>query len=201
LADGALLEPLACALHSVKLAGWICGSRVLVLGAGALGLATAFWARRLGATRLVVSARSPRNQHLALAMGAAQFLATGELDTALTAALGGPPDVVFECVGAPAVIDKALELVRPRGTVIIAGACPVADVFRPLKALLKEARLQGAFGFNLQELQTAADAFDHGATEPRAMITQTVSLQELPAAFEALRHPTVQCKLMVDPWA
>jgi threonine dehydrogenase-like Zn-dependent dehydrogenase len=42
---------------------------------------------------------------------------------------------------------------------------------------------------------------DAGAIEPRSMITDRVSLAGLPAAFEALRQRTHQCKVMVDPWA
>ena len=200
LADGALIEPLACALHSVRLAGQMAGAHVLVLGAGALGLATAFWANRLGAKRVVVAARSRRNEHLALRLGATHFLTTHELSELLVPTLGAPPNVIFECVGAPAIVAQAIDLVRPRGTVVIAGACPVSDVFRPLPVLIKEVRIQGSYGFDLHEFEIVADTLDRDAGAPREMITHTVSLEELPTAFEALRHPTGQCKVMVDPW-
>ena len=50
LEDGALAEPLAVALHGVTQANMSRGARVLVLGAGPIGLGTAFWARRFGAS-------------------------------------------------------------------------------------------------------------------------------------------------------
>jgi (R,R)-butanediol dehydrogenase/meso-butanediol dehydrogenase/diacetyl reductase len=55
--------------------------------------------------------------------------------------------------------------------------------------------------YSLQEFQTVADTLDAGHVEPRAMITSRVSLDELPSAFEALRQPGPQVKMMVDPWA
>lgn len=200
LVDGALIEPLACALHSVHLARIQGGARILILGAGPIGLATAFWARHLGATRVVVSARSRRNEHLALRLGATDFLLSTELVDSLQPALGGRPDTVFECVGAPHVIAHAIDLVRPRGAVVVAGVCMRADEFHPLPILLKEVRIQGSFGFNLREFQTVADVLEGGATSPRELVTHTVTLAELPEAFEALRQPTNQCKVMIDPW-
>ncbi|MGI4876499.1 MAG: zinc-dependent alcohol dehydrogenase, partial [Janthinobacterium lividum] len=62
MADGAIIEPLAVALHGVLLAEMKAGDKVLVLGAGPIGLAVAFWARRLGAARVVVQDIVP-NQH------------------------------------------------------------------------------------------------------------------------------------------
>jgi threonine dehydrogenase-like Zn-dependent dehydrogenase len=59
LADGALVEPVACGLRALRQAGFRPGDRVLVLGAGAMALAVVFWARELGAGRIAVAARSP----------------------------------------------------------------------------------------------------------------------------------------------
>ena len=58
LADGAIIEPLAVALHGVNLSGMKAGDKVLVLGAGPIGLAVAFWARRMGAVEIPKAERS-----------------------------------------------------------------------------------------------------------------------------------------------
>jgi (R,R)-butanediol dehydrogenase/meso-butanediol dehydrogenase/diacetyl reductase len=70
LEDGALVEPLAVGLHGVVLAGMQPGDRVLVIGAGPIGLAATFWARRLGAGRIAVTASSARRAPLARQIGA-----------------------------------------------------------------------------------------------------------------------------------
>ena len=57
-------------LHGVRLASQEPGARVLVVGAGPIGLAAAFWARRNGAGRVAVTASSTRRAELALMLGA-----------------------------------------------------------------------------------------------------------------------------------
>jgi (R,R)-butanediol dehydrogenase/meso-butanediol dehydrogenase/diacetyl reductase len=58
LADGALVEPMACGLRALRLAGLRAGERVLALGAGSMAIAIVYWARRLGAGRIVAASRS-----------------------------------------------------------------------------------------------------------------------------------------------
>ena len=201
MADGALVEPLAVGLHGVSLTQLEPGSRVLVLGTGAIGLAAMYWARRLGAGRIAAVSRSRRGERLSCQMGASCFLQSGDgLAEQLNAALGGPPDVVFECIGQPGMLSQAMMLVRPRGTVVILGNCMLPDTVYPSLAMFKQLRIQGSMVYSLKEFQTVADALDAGHVEPRAMITDTVNYADLPDAFESLRKPVQQCKVMVDPW-
>lgn len=74
LADGAIVEPLAVALHGIALSRMTIGDKVLVLGAGPIGLAVAFWARRFGAGRVVVQDLSEWQRMRALQMGAHDFV-------------------------------------------------------------------------------------------------------------------------------
>ncbi len=202
LSDGALVEPLAVGLHGVALAKLQPGARVLVQGAGAIGLAAAYWSRRLGAGRIAVTARSNRGEPFAMQLGADRFLVAGaDQQEQLDTALGGPPDVVFECVGVPGMVAQAINRVRPRGTVVILGNCMLPDTFYPAQAMFKQVCIQGSMVYSLREFETVAEVLDAGHIEPRMMITDTVSYAALPEAFEALRQPTRQCKVMIDPWA
>ena len=70
LEDGALAEPLSVALHGVNLSGLTPGARVLVIGAGPIGLGAAFWARRLGANHVAVADLNDCQEQRAYEMGA-----------------------------------------------------------------------------------------------------------------------------------
>ena len=76
--DGAIIEPAAVGLHGVKLAGLAPDDRVLVIGAGPIGLAAVFWARRMGAGRVAVMASTARRGPFADAAGATSFLVGGD---------------------------------------------------------------------------------------------------------------------------
>jgi threonine dehydrogenase-like Zn-dependent dehydrogenase len=115
--------------------------------------------------------------------------------------LGGPPDIVFECVGRPGLIDHCIGLVRPRGTVLVLGLCTPRDHLDAFRAISKEVRIVMSVFFSMPEFNASIDALDAGRYPPQALISGTVSLTELPTAFEALRQRTTQCKVLVDPFA
>ena len=200
LEDGALVEPLAVALHGVAKSGLKVGDKVVILGAGPIGLATAFWARRAGAAQVVITDLNRFQEERAMLMGATAFV-SGEEDHVAQAdrILGGKADLVFECVGVPGMIAQAVEHIRIQGTVLVQGLCTRPDSFIPFKALSKEARIQFAAFFKRQEYEASLDVLSAGAAEPRALVTQTIGLDELPDTFEALRTRTHQCKVMVTP--
>lgn len=201
--EGALIEPLAVGLQGVRKAAMSIGSRVLVTGAGPIGLSAAFWAQRLGASRVAVMASSGRRSAIALAIGATHFIARREVSdpaVAIEEALGGQPDVVFEAVGKPGAISEAIGYVKPMGTVVSLGFCSGPDSFIPAVALWKEVRLLFSMCYDRQDFQYTSDVMAAGDHRPRAMITSTIGLDELPRRFEELRGATADCKVMVMPW-
>lgn len=200
LADGAIIEPLAVALHGIGLSGLRRGDKVLVLGAGPIGLAIAFWARHYGAGRVVVQDIAEWQRERALAMGAHDFVvAPAEPVEAAVRALGGPADLVFECVGAPGLIAQGVQQVRNRGTIVLLGLCTRPDTLNTFAMLSKEVRLVTSAFFTTHEYETALDALDRGAAEPRMLVTDTIRLGDTPDVFESLRKRTHQCKVLIDP--
>jgi (R,R)-butanediol dehydrogenase/meso-butanediol dehydrogenase/diacetyl reductase len=201
-ADGALVEPLAVALHGVVSAGISVGSKVLVIGAGPIGLGAMFWSRRLGAARVVAVAASRRHVALAERMGIDEFLVADEtLADSVARTFAGQPDIVLECSGAIGLIERAVSLVATRGTVGVLGFCMQNDSFSPVTALSKELSLKFALMYGRRDFEQAIDALDAGAVEPRAMITDTIGFDAFPDMFEALRGRTPHSKVHIDPWA
>jgi threonine dehydrogenase-like Zn-dependent dehydrogenase len=196
IADGALVEPLAVGLRSVDKSGLTPGADVLVMGSGPIALATVFWARRRGVRNLTVMARSDRHRHIAEHMGATRFVSFEAPEAANLR-----PQFLFECTGAPGMLARAIDLVAPRGTVMLSGICLQPDTLMPGAGVFKEITIRSTVGYNADEFNAAADAFACGAVAPRLMVTETISLSELPARFEALRTDRSACKVLVDPWA
>lgn len=200
LADGAIIEPLAVALHGVNLSGLKTGDKVLVLGAGPIGLAVAFWAKRLGAAKVAVQDISRSQQERALDMGADVFVVDPQNPIASAVQeLGGMADIVFECVGVPGLIAQAVEQVRPRGTILLLGLCTKPDTFNSFAMLGKEVRLVTSAFFTVQEYEAALAALEQGAVAPRLMVTSTIALTDTPSAFEALKQRGEQCKVLIAP--
>jgi (R,R)-butanediol dehydrogenase/meso-butanediol dehydrogenase/diacetyl reductase len=200
LADGAIIEPLAVALHGVNLSGMKAGDKVLVLGAGPIGLAVAFWAKRMGASRVAVQDIAEFQRDRALGMGADEFVVDPQDPIGgAERELGGKADVVFECVGIPGLINQAVSQVRNRGTILLLGLCTRPDTFNSFAMLSKEVRLVTSAFFTRQEYEASLDALASGAIEPRLLVTDTISLSDTPEIFESLKQRSGQCKVLIAP--
>jgi len=201
VAEAALTEPLSCGLRGIQRAKMAPGSRVLVIGAGSIGLAAVYWARRMGAGRIVVTARSSRAARIAVELGADQFIvADDDLGANAAQALGGAPDLVVESAGAEGMIAKSIEIVKLGGTVVVLGYCTVPDAFLPCRGIDKEVSLIFSFVYTRADFEHSLRVMDAGDRVAQAMITDTVSLDAFPTALEALRGVTDQCKVQLDPW-
>jgi (R,R)-butanediol dehydrogenase/meso-butanediol dehydrogenase/diacetyl reductase len=201
LVSGALVEPLAVGYHAVRKAGSILGARVLVVGAGPVGLAVALFARLAGAACVVVSEPRPTAKRRARAIGATATLdpGSGDLAEAFADTAGGAPEVVFECVGTPGMIEHAVTLAPLFGRLIVVGACMEIDHFRPIMALTKELTLTFVLGHTRGDFQFVIDALAQGRIDPRPLVTEIAGFDRFPAAFDGLRTGADSCKLLLKP--
>ncbi len=198
---GAMVEPLAVSHHAVELARIARGDTVLVLGAGPIGAGVVLFARHAGARHVIVSERSPERRRIALALGASAAIDPLTEDVAARCAQlsGTRPQVVFECVGVPGLVQQAIELAGLRGRVLVAGVCFAQDHISPLTALMKEVNVQFSQCYTEGNFAAVIAAIAHRAVTPAPMHTDTVGFGALPAAFEALRTQPRGCKVLIDP--
>ena len=198
---GAAVEPLSVGLHAVNRGRVTLGSRVLVLGAGPIGLVTSVFARLAGARDVVVSEYVERRRAAAEALGATAVIdpAKEDVGEAFARHAGAPPDIIFECIGVPGLIQKCIDLSRPSGKVVVVGVCMVEDKLVPISGIFKEVNIQFVLGYNREDWRLVLQLLDAGRLDPKPMITDIIGLDELPAAFEALRKPKGQIKVMVRP--
>jgi (R,R)-butanediol dehydrogenase / meso-butanediol dehydrogenase / diacetyl reductase len=193
-AAGALAEPLAVGLHTVRAGEVRPGDRVLIIGGGNVGAAVAMWAGRLGAGEIVVSDPAPTRRD-----AAAMFGATGVHDPADGPIVSGF-DVVFECVGTPGLIQSAVDAAGIKGRVVIAGVCMAPDTIVPITAVMKEVQVRFAVFYRDEEFAAAAALLNGGGVDPGAFIASTVHLPEVQGAFEhLLSQPGGAGKTLVLP--
>lgn len=201
--DGATVEPLSVGLHAVHKAALRPGDNVLILGAGPVGLSTTLWAKFFGARNVIVSELSAGRGALAASFGATDLIDASKEDdvvAAYTARTGVAPDVIFEAVGVPGMLQQCIGM-APRDTrIVVVGVCMEPDQILPLGAILKELQFNFVLGYRKEDFQFTVDMLDQGRIASAPMVTDHISLDELPDAFEALRKPTTQCKVMVRPW-
>ncbi|TAL00082.1 MAG: alcohol dehydrogenase [Rhodospirillaceae bacterium] len=200
LADGALIEPMACGLHALRMAGMRGGERILVLGAGTMALSIVYWARVLGAGKIVALSRSAHRRDIVLAMGADAVHAFDTDDPkSLAEALGGLPDIVAECIGKQGQLNNAIDHVRPQGTVIAMGMCSQGEPIVAARCTFKEVRMLFPLGYTVGEFAETANAFDSGRVRPELMVSDVIPLEDLPATLEKLRAGAKSLKIHVDP--
>ena len=198
----ASVEPLATGLMLVREAELSIGDRVLVMGGGPIGLATVAWARFFGARRVVMSEMVSHRLSLGTVMGATDLIDASGVDdmgAAVTDLLGQPPDIVIECVGLPGVLSQAIDIVRHGGSVIAGGVCMQPDSIDHVAAYLKEPTVRFPATYTTEENAFVIEMIAAGRLDPTPMLSHRVTLDELPSAFEALRRPTDQCKVIVTP--
>jgi L-iditol 2-dehydrogenase len=198
MADGALIEPLAISLYGVEFARIQPGDRVLVLGAGTVALYAIYWARRMGAGRIVAMSRSERRRELTLAMGADAFILYGRDEVSeVREALGGSPQVVLEGVGAEGMLSRAVQHADPFARIVSLGFCTAPDPVIPALGSYKCVSIQFAVGYSMREFTYIADQMDKGHADPKAIITKEIPLVELPSMMTALRGSHDETKVHV----
>ena len=147
---GAMIEPLAVALHAVKRSGTVAGKRVLVTGGGTIGLLTALAAKTFGAVPVAVSDIVLERRTSALDCGVDIVLDPSEknLEEKVKEITGDGFDVIFEASGARPALRQAFDLVRPGGTIVQIGTLGTEDLPLPAnQVMVKEIQFVGSFRY------------------------------------------------------
>lgn len=183
-AIAAMAEPMAVVVHALARGGLLQGQRVLVLGAGSIGLLTVAAARRMGAGEVWITARHPHQVELARALGAARVLSEAEAEPFALDAMGreAPIDLVVETIGGSAdSLRAAGAAVRPGGVVSVVGVFLAAPPIDAMSLMFKEA--------------TLAWSYCYGAPGGRADFADAVALLD---ALRGALAPLVTHRLPLD---
>lgn len=208
-AAGALVEPLAVALHAVRLAAVAPGDIVLVMGAGTIGLGVTRLLKLGGAGTVVVAEISARRRQQALALGADRVVdPLAEDVTGIMRSITGPgayglgarTDVVFECAGAQAAVATALKSVRQGGTIVLSGIFGAEVGVRLDRVVEKELRIQGTVAY-ADEFPAVIEHLVSGALRADAFVSHTYPLERIAEAFSTQMDAARSLKVQVHPQA
>ena len=196
---GALVEPTAVGYHAINLANINVGEDVLVVGGGIIGLVSAMFAKKSGASKVIVSETNEERGKKAVELGVADswILAT---DEKVMAEYTNHFDKVIECCGNTPAVNSALKLVKPGGTVILVGVSMVPINFASIDAVMKELTIIGAIAYTKEEFGKCIDMIANKEIEVLKFVSKTVSLEEVQSAYEELTSGKSDAiKILVDP--
>ncbi len=181
---GALVEPMAVAVHGIHLVNVAVGERVLVLGSGTIGLYSIIAAKAAGAGDVIATYRHDHQGEAARAAGASRTIR----DSELTGVEKEGIDVVIETIGGNApTLAQALGAVRPGGRISVLGLFPGAVQLGGLALILKEVAVVGGITYCRPGLHSDFDvAIGILRSDPeraRAVITHRFPLDEAALAF------------------
>jgi L-idonate 5-dehydrogenase len=199
----AVAEPAAVAWHAVRRAGDVLGARVLVTGAGPIGLLVVAALRRAGAAEIVVTDVAPEPLERAAAVGAHRTAVVGtapdpEAEQDEDPFAGLDADVAIESSGSPAGLATCLRGARRQGRVVVLGLLPPGDVPFPGNLVVtRELELVGTFRFD-GEIHDVLQAFADGSLPAAPVVTHVLPLADAAGALELAGDPRRSGKVLLD---
>jgi threonine dehydrogenase-like Zn-dependent dehydrogenase len=107
--------------------------------------------------------------------------------------------IIFECVGVPGVIDDIITSAPVFSRVVVVGVCMGSDHIRPAMAINKEIDLRFVLGYTPLEFRDTLHMLADGKVDVAPLVTGTVGLSGVEAAFTALGDPEAHAKILIDP--
>ncbi|MCY7369609.1 MAG: L-idonate 5-dehydrogenase [Polaromonas sp.] len=198
LSEATLAEPLSVGLHAITRAGSVFGKRVLVTGCGPIGLLLIAGLRRAGAAHIIAADISELPLSCAQRMGADQAINLAKQPGGLApfALNKGMIDVMFEASGSDKALRTGLDVMTPRGVVVIVGLG--GDISMPMNLLVaKELDVRGTFRFHA-EFAVAVRFLNQRLIDVRPVITHTLKFTDAIDAFKLAGDKGRALKVLID---
>jgi (R,R)-butanediol dehydrogenase / meso-butanediol dehydrogenase / diacetyl reductase len=202
--DGALVEPLAVALHAVRKARFGPGKNALVFGAGPIGLAAVQCLRAAGSSLVAVAEVSSARKEMARRIGADVVIDPREEDVVATAfklTRGVGFDTTFDAAGTPATFKTALEATARGGTMVNIAIWEKPVELNLNELVFSEVRLRAVLAYSLGDFPGTIALMRDGRVRAREFVTRKIKLENVVAeGFEELsRNKEQHVKILVQP--
>ena len=197
----AMAEPVCVGLSYVRQARLAKDDVPLVVGCGAIGLAMILALKFQGQRPIIASDFSPHRRELALASGADHAVDPREVSPfEAQPALGGQaPNVIFECVGVPGVIDQIIRQCGYSARIIVPGWCLEPDHMLTVCAHTKALNIQFGCGPMDVDFDQAVRALGDGRIDPSPWLGGRIRLSEVAARLDGISNPLNPVRFVVDP--
>ncbi|XHS77396.1 zinc-binding alcohol dehydrogenase family protein [Burkholderiaceae bacterium UC74_6] len=191
LDQAAMLEFLAIGAHAVRRANVAAGDRVLVVGAGPIGLGTMIFARLRGAVVTAIDGRQGRLDFALQHAGATSAVAVGESDEAELSRLtdGEFFDVVFDATGNAAAMERGFRFVAHGGRYVLVSIVQGDIRFSDPEFHKREATLLSSRNATTEDFETVMAAMRAGQVPHAALATHRLALADVPGSFARLLDP------------
>ena len=191
LAQAAMIEFLAIGAHAVRRSGVQPGRRVLVSGAGPIGIACALFARLAGAELTVVDTRAERLDFCRQWLGVSRVLTAG-LDTEreLSRMTGGEMfDVVIDATGNPSAMQAGFKYIGHGGAYVLVSVVDSDITFSDPEFHRREATLMGSRNATAEDFELVLAEMRAGRIPTEALNTHAAPLTELPQIMPTWMDP------------
>jgi len=197
--DAVLVEPLACVVQGIEDLALKRGQRVLVIGAGPIGLMFTALARHLGC-QVTVAGRGQKRLETARRLGADRIIEVApQADLASLVPSGSVFDVVIEAVGKPEAWEAAVHLVRKGGKVNFFGGCPSGTSIQLDTGRLHYSNLtlMASFHHTPRTIRRALEFIEAGLIRAQDFVDGECALTDLPALFKSMAAGNRAVKTLV----
>lgn len=191
--EGALLEPLSVGIHACRRANVALGAKVLILGAGPIGLSALIAAKSMGADDIIITDIMADRLNLATELGAKHTLVVpkdaSETDLAARVheTLGFAPDISIDCSGLQSTNRLALLATRSGGCVVIVGCGPPEVTLPLISGLTREIDIRGVFRY-CNDYPAALALVAGGKIDVKKLVTHHFDITQTKEAFDTARY-------------
>lgn len=198
----ALAEPLAVAIHALDRGSVTSDDVALVVGCGAIGLATIAALQMRGVETIIASDPVAHRRSMAESFGATCTIDPTSDDeyVALDEASEPGQGVILECAGVTALLRPMIDRAPHSTRIVVVGVHTDELTFAPAMAMRKELDVRFTFYYSSENYAEAIEWLAAGAVDLAPLVTATVGIDGVDEAIQTLSGPNDHIKIIVEPW-
>jgi len=199
--EAALAEPLACVVYGVRRSNIKPGEKVLIFGAGAIGLLLMSLLKMSGASQVVMVDISQKKLDFAQAMGASEvILSDSNLENKLKAIAPWGFELVADATGIPSVMEKQIQYVESDGTFLVFGVAPRGKTMKmePYDIFRRDIHIIGSFAVK-KTMQYSINLLSSGKIQVKDLISASYPLDDFGKGLNDFYYDMNHMKIQIIP--